>query len=286
MTRAIGVAMKRDLMLRHRALGLLLLAAAVRPVVAQKGALADESWQLDGSGGSYCIWYLADPELARKIVPESTSLLPAGAGGDLPKLLVNTIKDEPRFAQWIPGSICIGFYNRVTTSGRTIAEAKAGRPIMIATNSVAAQGAHGVPEANLYLIDFATNDRNVASAADDLGVGMSDIKLSQRQRLEQDDPNITIDFAGLQINWAGHPVADSSVGTTRTMSFGYGGPKSLSWQITQTTSPRYSRAMVAVLWIDGRNDLAKVLKASPVRAIGPFESIGTGTLTFHAVTKH
>lgn len=266
---------------------LALLGGAARARLgAQQTLPQDATWQLEGSGGSYCIWYLADPALAVKLVPESTSLTPAGAGGDLPALLVNTIKEEPRFAQWIPGAICIGFYQKVSRDGKVIAEARKGRPVLIATNAIAAQGAHGVPGANQYLIDFATNDHGVSSAADQLGVDMSSIEISQRTRLEQDDPNITIQFAGIQINWAGHEVADSSVGKTRTVSFGYGGPKSANWLVALETVPTWSKLMVAVLWIDGKNSLAKVLKASPVRAIGPWELVTTGRLTFHAVTKH
>ena len=268
-----------------------MICAAVITLVAASAAggqalpLKDTEWTLEGGTGGYCIWYLADPALAQKLVPSSTSLVPAGTGGELPMLLAGTIREEPKFAQWIPGSICVGFYQKVVSAGRTIAEAKPGKPIMMATSSIAAQAAHGVPGANHYLLDFMTNDRGVANAADDIGVDMSSIEMVRRSPLEGEDPNVILTLDGIQITWAGHAIADSSVGKTRGVSFGYGGPKSINWLINMESSPQSSRLMVGVLLVGGGNNLAKVLKASPVRAIGPETRGGTATVTFHAVTK-
>jgi hypothetical protein len=268
------------------AIVLLALSATAGRVAAQGTLPKDAVWTLEGSSGGYCIWYLADPVLARELVPSSTALLPAGSGSDLPAVLASTIREEPKYSQWIPGTICVGFYQRITSEGRTIAEAKPNRPmLMIATNSLAAQGAHGVPAANQYLIDFMTNDHAISSAADRAGVEMADIEMTSRSRLVGEDPTVTLSFGGIAISWSGHAVADSGVGKTRSVSFGYGGPKSASWQVTSESAPKSSRLIVAVLWVEGKNSLAKVLKASPARPIGPEMRGGAATLTFHAVTK-
>jgi hypothetical protein len=243
----------------------------------------DQAWTLEGGSGNYCIWYLAEPEQAKKLVSSSTSLLPAGSGSDLPLDLAAVIKEEPKFAQWIPASICLGFYQRVSLGSRVIAEGKPGRPIIVATHSLAAQAAYRVPGANQYLLDFMTNDNRVSGAADDIGVDMSKIELTQRTRLEGADPTVTVSLSDVLINWTGHTVADSSVGKTRSMSFGYGGPKNSGWLITRESSPRSEKMILAVLWVEGRNKLANLLKSSPVRSIGPMENGGSASISFHAV---
>jgi hypothetical protein len=268
-------------MLRHVALAVVGVTFAASRVSAQLPP--DQTWTLEGSQGGYCIWYLADPEQARKLVSSSTSLIPAGSGSDLPELLAGYIKEEPKFAQWIPGSICLGFYERVSSGGRTIAEAKPGRPIIIATHALAAQGAYRVPGANQYLLELMTNNSRVSGTANDFGVDMSKIELTSRLRLEGSDPTVTISLSDVLINWVGHPVADSSVGKTRSMSFGYGGPKNSGWLITRESTPQSVKMMLAVLWIEGRNKVADLLKSSPVRAIGPLEAGGPGSISFHAV---
>ncbi|MES1260028.1 MAG: hypothetical protein ABUL71_05480 [Gemmatimonadota bacterium] len=256
----------------------------VTPGSAQATLPKDAAWTLEGGEGGYCISYLVDPVLARALVPSSTSLIPAGTGADQPEL-ANYIKDEPRFAQWIPAMICLGFYQRVKAGDRILAQAKPNRPIIVATSSIAAQGAHGVAGANAYLLDFMTNDRGVANAADAIGVDMSTIELTQKTKLEGEDATVTLSFSGVQVFWSGHAIADSSVGKTRSVSFGYGGPKSANWLINMETTFRSTRAMPAVLWVGGKNSLAKALLASPGRPIGPYEGGGGATIAFHAVTR-
>jgi hypothetical protein len=254
-------------------------------LAAQAVLPQDATWTLEGSQGGYCIWYLADPAIARKMVPSSTVLTPAGAGAGLPIILASTIREEPRFAQWIPGSICIGFYQRVSSGNHTLAEGKANRPVILALSSLAAQDAHGVAGASEYLLAFMTDNRNLSSAADRIGVDMGGLEYLSRLRVEGGDAAVTITVDGTQISWSGHPLADSSVAKTRSVSFGYGGPKSADWLVRLESTPAAGRMMVGNLSVDGRNILAKALLASPARAIGPEESGGTITLVFHAVTK-
>ena len=176
------------------AAALLALSAGVGRVQAQ--APVEVRWSLEGNRGSYCIWYLADPDLARHMVPSNTVLAPAGTGAGLPPLLARTVQDEPRFAQWIPGAICIGAYDRVTSGGRTLAQGKANRPVIVATNSLAASAARGVPAASSYLIDFMTDERSLARAADAAGFGMDGITVITRQQVGADDPRVSIERCG------------------------------------------------------------------------------------------
>jgi hypothetical protein len=262
---------------------LLALSLGFRPVVAQ--VPAEVRWSLEGNRGSYCIWYLADPELARHMVLSGTALAPAGTGAGLPPLLARTVQDEPRFAQWIPGSICVGAYQRVTSDGRILAQEKRDRPVIVATSALAVQGPRGFAGASHVLIDFMTDQRALARAADADGFGMSGIKVITRLRVGADDPEVAISLDGVQIVWSGHAIGDSGVGRTRSMSFGYATSRSANWLIDLEWAPASSRTMVGALQVDGLNTLAKALKASPVRAIGPEESGGTTTFTFRSATR-
>ena len=258
---------------------LLALALGLGRLLAQ--APAEVHWSLEGKHASYCIWYLADPELARQMVPSGTALAPAGTGAGLPPLLARTVQDEPRFAQWIPGSICIGAYQRVTADGRVLAQEKRDRPVIVATNALAAQAPHGLAGASNLLIDFMTDQRALARAADDAGFAMSGITVITRVRVGADDPEVAIEVDGVKIVWSGHAIGDSGVGKTRSMS-----SRSAGWLVELESAPASSRIMVGALQVNGTNTLAKALKASPVRAIGPEESGGTVTLTFRRETLH
>ena len=263
---------------------LALLGAAVAPRLSAQETVALR-WALEDNQGSYCIWYLADPDLARQMVPTGTDLSPAGSGAGLPTLLARTIRDEPRFNLWIPGAICIGAYRRVTADGRTIAEAKEGRPIIIATSYLAAHDPHGVAGATSLLLAFMTDKRQVARASESAGLDMSGISVVTRQQVGADDPKVTISVDGVEIVWTGHAIGDSGVGKTRSVSFGYATNRSASWLIGLDSRPTSTRLMAGILEVEGRNTLARALKASPVRGMGPEESGGSVTLTFHKETR-
>lgn len=252
---------------------------------AQASLPQDASWTLEGSQGGYCISYLADPAIARKMVPGSTMLTPAGNGAGLPPLLASTIREEPRFAQWIPGMLCFGFYQRVSEGSRTIAQGRPGKPVIVVTTSLAAQNAHGAEGATEYLVDFLTDNRNLTSAADRIGVDMANVEYASRLRVEGGDPSVTINIDGTVISWSGHTLADSSVGKTRSVSFGYGGPKSAAWLMKVDLAPASSKLIVGNISVSGSNNLAKALRASPGRSIGPLESGGSVSIMFHAVTR-
>ena len=246
---------------------------------------ADVQWSLEGGHGSYCIWYLADPELARQMVPGGTELTPAGDGAGLAPLLARTVQDEPRFSQWIPGAICISSYDRVTSAGRVLAQSKPNRPVIVATSSLAVKGARGFPTATRYLIDFMTDQRSLARAADGIGVGMSGITVITRTRVGADEPEVLIDVDGVRITWSGHAIGEPSVGKTRSVSFGYASGRVSGWMIDEESTPATARLMAGTLEVDGRNTLARALKASPGRAMGPEESGGTVVLSFHPGTR-
>lgn len=248
-------------------------------------AQGDTRWSLVGSRSSYCISYLIDPALAREILPSDAKPAPAGSGAGLHPFLARTVQDEPRFAQWIPASICVGYYDRVTSEGKVLAQAKGNRPVIIVTNSIAVQAPRGMPGATSLLLDILTDQRPLQRAGDDVGVDIGSISVTSRVRVEGDDPDVAMDVDGATFHWSGHATGESSVGRTRSVSFGYAGRRSTNWVVTSETTPETSRLMVGGLEILGTNPLAKALRASPVRAVGPEEVGGTTTWTFHKQTK-
>ena len=110
------------------ATALLLLA----PITAAAQVDAKSStWELDDSRGSFCVWYLADPAMAPDLAPKGTVFAPAGAGEGLPPAVARLVRDEPQFGSWIPASICVGLYGKVTVDGEVAAQAKGDRPVLV-----------------------------------------------------------------------------------------------------------------------------------------------------------
>jgi hypothetical protein len=100
----------------------------------------------------------------------------------------------------------------------------------------------------------------------------------------ENDPTVSITVDNVVISWSGHPTGDPSVGTTRSLSFGYVGNHDSRWKAELLSAPDSSQGLVGALEVAGRNSLAKALKSSPIRAIGRAEYGGSVTLTFQRVT--
>jgi hypothetical protein len=247
-----------------------LLAVLPSAVSAQVEA-SSSRWQLDGSRGSFCVWYLADPALAVEYAPKGTQLSAAGSGEGLPPAVARVIRDEPRFASWIPAAICVGLYGKVTIDGEVAAEARSDRPILIQTHAIAAQSPRGVADAGYYLLELATDNGIVERTAENAGIRAERRELTRVPSRDGGDEALHWQVGKAKFTWSGHPTGEPRVDSTRSMSFGLAGMRTTTWSLEATSAPDTLRLVVGQLLVEGKDDLAKALKASPIRAVGPLE---------------
>jgi len=248
------------------------------PLAAQQSS--DFRWTFTDARDGFCVWYLAEPTLARELVPSDVVLAPAGDGAGLPGSVVRVIQDEPHFAAWIPGAICVGRYGQASADDRPPVMAKDGESITVLTHSLAATAPRGASGATHYLIELGTDRTSLARAAELAGARPTDRSVTVRQVPDTDDQEIEIAIGKTKIVWQGHPTGDGRVGWTRTMSFGYAGRRTTSWSVAVAVNPAEARSMVGALRVEGKDDLGKALRASPIRAVGPMERGGEATITF------
>ena len=263
--------------MRSRGLAVLLTIAVVAPSQAQDGRT---TWTLTDARGGFCIWYLADPSQVGELLPKGVTAKAAGTGNaSLPPLIARVIQDEPQFASWIPGTICLGFYGSASVDGRQAITAKDDESILIMTHSLSATAPRGVAGADHYLIELGTDRGSLARAAEAAGARTFDRSVDVHKAPGTEDDEIEISIGKTKIHWVGHPAGTARVDWTRSMSFGYAGQRLSTWLVTFDAAPADARAMVGGLRVEGKDDLAKVLRASPIRAVGPVERGGSATLT-------
>jgi hypothetical protein len=238
----------------------------------------------DAKGG-FCIWYLIDPAIAPGLAEKGTVFAPAGTGKTLPAALAQTIRDEPRFTTWIPAAICIGFYGSITIGDEKPILAAADQPLTLVTSLVATKSPLGKADAGFLLLKVASDSRAIRSQGGGHDLSIDGVSVSSGKDRGSPEDRVELRLESTQITWIGHPSGDPSVGTTRSMSFGYRGSRSTSWQGSLETSPAETHLMIGTLRIEGKNLLAKALKSSPIRAVGPIETGGTGRLRFELVTS-
>ncbi|MGH9894252.1 MAG: hypothetical protein ACREA0_20165, partial [bacterium] len=81
--------------------------------------------------------------------------------------------------------------------------------------------------------------------------------------------------------WSGRPAGDSTgVEQAFEESWQVKGISGALWKVRAVLRPDWSRPLVGFLSVEGKDDLAKMLKASPIRFVGPRYQGGRAELIF------
>jgi hypothetical protein len=105
------------------------------------------------------------------------------------------------------------------------------------------------------------------------------VPVSDVNGVPSSDDRFQVKIRKTLITWDGHPAKDS----TQT-----NGSVEIVWASSETSSPKgnghltltpqWSSPMVGSLKVEGKDDLAKALRASPVRFVGPVYRGGGGEI--------
>ena len=262
-------------------------AASAAPLAAQDDAAGEASWRIEGLRRGFCVQLLLDPSSETlRALPPGYRPLPAGRVGDLHISLKGVIQGQPEFASWSPSRLCFHAVDSLRASQFSLTNTKGKRPHLFGIWTVLAADSAGVPH-EVALEVFASSGRMVRSARL-AGQELREARLTigtvpgeEEDGVPRTDRRFQVKLGKTTITWDGHP-ADDSTGVQGPVETGWVAPGTRGGVVSGrvTLTPAFSRAMVGSLKIDGKNDFAKALKASPTRFAGPEYLGGAGTITF------
>lgn len=260
--------------------GLLALATLVSltaPVAAQdKG---DGSWKFSNLQQGYCITFLVSPEDAPGMLPSDAQPVRLDALAKPAPVLVRVLADQPEYGTWMPAAVCIYRFGRVDVAGREFV-APAGASEMIGIVSFQARVAVDQPSDGVAVSMVFTNDRRVAKITDSTQVPFRQIQTSFGKAAHGEDERHVIDFGKASLTWDGHAASDSTVLTEAVerawvVTGRRDKPVLLHWKLRASTS----RSMVGALVVEGKDKLAKIMRKSPIRYVGPVYQGGVAELS-------
>jgi hypothetical protein len=263
--------------------------AATSSLAAQQDEAEGKTWQLGGLRKVFCVQLLMDPAAkALKDLPTGYRPVPASEATDLHVSLRGVVEGQPEFAAWSPSRLCFDAVDTVRTDDYTLADRSGRHPQLFATWTVLASGPGG-PPGDVALKLFSNSDRLIRSARlagqevreARLLVGL--VPAEDENGVPSSEERFQVKVGKTLITWDGRPVRDSSAIKE---------PVRRSWSTTSlrgggiatgevVLSPAYERAMAGSLKVDGKDDFAKALKASPTRFAGPVYIGGAGSIAFH-----
>jgi hypothetical protein len=246
-------------------------------------------WQIEGLRTGFCVQLLIDPRQLDVTIPSDTRLLRADSVQDLNPVLRDLVSGQPEFAAWTPSTICLYYMETVDAGPFRVSERNPTKAPMIGIWALAAADTAGGARKDLALRLFTSSGRLERAGKLD-GLDLRTVRSRIQDIRHEDDVDASALPIGIRyelklgktvLTWDGRRVSDSARAN---------GPVSSEWRgdsrrrgpisARLTLTPEWTQAMVGSLRVEGKDDFAKVLKASPIRFVGPAMLGGAGELAF------
>lgn len=264
-----------------------LLATAAVPLEAQGAQSEAITWELGGLRSSFCVQLLLDPtsELLRDL-PSGYHAVPASAAPNLHVSLRSVIEGQSEFAAWSPSRLCFTTVDAVRTKDFSLTDRSGRRPQMFALWTVLAVGPSGTSQ-DVAIELFANSDRLIRSARQ-AGQEMREARLTIGKVPTEDENGVPsnedrfqVKLGGTVVTWDGHLAGDSAaVAEPVQQTWVTVGARSSVATGSLALTPGRSQPMAGSLKVDGKNEFAKALRASPTRFAGPAYRGGDGKVIF------
>lgn len=264
-----------------------LLATPTVPLWAQDAQSEAITWELGGLRSAFCVQLLLAPtsELLSGL-PTGYHAVPASAAPNLHVSLRSVIEGQTEFAAWSPSRLCFTTVDAVRAKDFSLTDRSGRRPQLFALWTVLAAGPSGTPE-DVAIELFANSDRLIHSARQ-AGQEMHEARLTLGKVPAEDENGVPstedrfqVKLSGTVVTWDGHLAGDSAaVAEPVQNTWVTVGSKSSVASGSLALTPARSQPMAGSLKVDGKNEFAKALRASPTRFAGPAYQGGNGKVTF------
>jgi len=251
-------------------------AAAGQSVKEQKEA---QVWSLPDLRTSYCVHFLVEPRVASRELENGFRLVSASQDRTLHPALQQMIRNQPEFASWSPSQLCFYFSDAVQVGTYRVAEKNVRHQQMLVVWTMPTQEEKSGALRDLALVIFGGG--RLKRAAEIAGVRLHEATASVVDSADSANDVYTIKLERTSLVWRGRPARDSA----RVEQ-----PVQESWLVSGLRTgvmagnfryqPQWSRALVGSLTVEGKGDLAKALKASPIRFVGPLYRGGSAEIRF------
>ena len=230
---------------------------------------------------------LVDPRKLDLVIPRGARPLRADSIKDLSPVLRNVIAHQPEFAAWTPSKICMYYMQSVDVGALTVNERNPAKSPMVGVWSLsAAEGAGNTPRD--VALRLFTNSGRLERAAEVSGLDLRRVDSEVRAIPNENDASAppigvhrSVRLHRTQLIWEGRQVDDSTkADSTVTAVWRADSKRRGPMTARLALRPTWIKGMAGSLRVEGNDDFAEAVKASPIRFVGPAVMGGAGVLAF------
>lgn len=244
-----------------------------------------QAWQLQNFRARWCVYFLmdsttADKELPREYLPRRAADFPG-----LSPAVTRMIKDDPSYGAWVPAQFCTTHFDQARVDDRAVGDSATIAPDaqILSTWLIGATTASDTTRSRptYFVADLRSSNWRL--------LRQGEIWMLRGERVESElgkVPESTEDLYRVRmgrtvITWEGHLAGDSAWAAPAVEENWYT-QSSRNALISARASFHADSAqnIAGTLRIEGKDDLAKSLRASPVRMVGPMMWGGGGAIDF------
>lgn len=250
-----------------------LLGALASSASAQSPTGLGFSWILRGVEFSACVDFLMDPVLASKQLAQGYRVVAAGSFDALAPVLRQEVTRDSVLLGWVPAQICFIESPTITAGDAVLSpDKKMGTREVVGYWAIAATRLGATAGLDQwYAATLWTNDWHVKKRTEAVFIPVSVIKHSLTPVPESTHHRFSVKVGKTVLSWDGELVGRDSTESTesRQANLALVGQRDIHWAATVSSRPEWTRNVPGVFRVEGKDDLAKALKASPIRMFGP-----------------
>ena len=269
---------------RSLVVGGLLLGGFHPELTAQSGQAAQE-WTLQNIRASWCVNFLMDSTAAEKELPRGFRPRRAADFPELTTALQNLIKNEPEYQSWVPAQFCSSHFDQLKVGDHTLGSAS---PSLEDTQFVGAwligaslgQGqAETMP--SYYVANLRTSIWRLVRIAETAFIPVEYAEPGIGKVPESTEDRYRVTMGRTVITWDGHLAGDSAWAVPATEQTWYVvSSRGAKVAAAVRTGPQSAQYTVGTLQVVGNDDVAKSMRASPIRMVGPVTWGGDESIIF------
>lgn len=254
---------------------------------AHAQATALQEWTLQNFRASVCVHFLMDSVAADKELPKEYRTVRAQDFPDLAPALKTLITGEPEYQGWVPAQWCSFYYDQLKVGDQSMGDAS---PDLSHTQYLGAYLIGAVPvldgatpaTPSYYIATLRTPNWRWIRLAETSFIKMEFAERSIGKVPEGTDDRFRVEMSGRTvITWDGHLAGDSAWAAPRSEQTWYAlNSRGARIRAVVTMAPEKRQNVAGSLQIAGNDPVAKSLRASPIRMVGPLSWGGSGTLSF------
>jgi hypothetical protein len=246
-----------------------------------------QEWTVQNLRASWCVHFLMDSTVADKVMPREFRPVRATDFPDVSIAVRNVMKSDSTYRNWVPAEFCAVHFDQVTVGDQILG---APSPELDKAQFLGTWLIGGVPSnapaepvtsPTFFVATMRTANWRLIRLAETSLIPVEYAEPSIGKVPESAEDRFRITMGKTVITWDGHLAGDSAWAAPRT--------EQTWWALSSRGARLYARVgfqpektqnIVGALQIAGNDDLAKSLRASPIRMVGPLSWGGSGSIAF------